>query len=280
MRSSKSRSRNKSNRQRTLGNVVNRVFDSSGPEGKVRGTPQQIIEKYLTLARDAQLSNDRVAEQSFLQHAEHYTRMLGEAQREQAERQAQNPQGQPHQRQYGDDERDNGNNNGRGGNQQPYGGGYRNDQQPRNDRADDGDEGETRPSNFQPREPQHQQPRAPRDEQQHQQRAPREDAPQHQPRAPRPSRDEAPQPQLQLQPEALPDAMSASDEADSGLVETPESQPKPKRPRAPRKPAVVAEAGEAPAGEAKAPRASRGRRKAEPKDEAAPANTGETDPAA
>lgn len=87
MRSSKSRSRNKSNRQRTLGNVVNRVFDSSGPEGKVRGTPQQIIEKYLTLARDAQLSNDRVAEQSFLQHAEHYTRMLGEAQREQAERQ-------------------------------------------------------------------------------------------------------------------------------------------------------------------------------------------------
>ena len=38
------------------------------------------------MARDAQLSNDRVAEQSFLQHAEHYTRLLGEAQREQAER--------------------------------------------------------------------------------------------------------------------------------------------------------------------------------------------------
>jgi len=82
MRSSKSRSRSKSNRQRSLGNVVNRVFDSSGPEGKVRGTPQQIIDKYLMLARDAQLSNDRVAEQNFLQHAEHYTRMLGEAQRE------------------------------------------------------------------------------------------------------------------------------------------------------------------------------------------------------
>ena len=48
----------------------------------MRGTPQQIIEKYLALARDAQLSNDRVAEQAFLQHAEHYTRMLGEAQRE------------------------------------------------------------------------------------------------------------------------------------------------------------------------------------------------------
>lgn len=95
MRSSKSRSRNKSRNPRSLGNVINRVFDSSGPEGKVRGTPQQIIEKYLALARDAQLSNDRVAEQSFLQHAEHYTRLLGEAQREQAERQAQfgGPQG-------------------------------------------------------------------------------------------------------------------------------------------------------------------------------------------
>lgn len=65
-----------------MGNIVNRVFDSSGPEGKVRGTPQQIIEKYLILARDAQLSNDRVAAEAFQQHAEHYTRMLGEAQRE------------------------------------------------------------------------------------------------------------------------------------------------------------------------------------------------------
>lgn len=108
MRSSKSRSRNKSNRQRTLGNVVNRVFDSSGPEGKVRGTPQQIIDKYLALARDAQLSSDRVAEQSFLQHAEHYTRMLGEAQREMAERQVQQrPEGdeQPRERVDRDDRR-------------------------------------------------------------------------------------------------------------------------------------------------------------------------------
>ena len=94
MRSSKSRSRSKSNRQRSLGNIVNRVFDSSGPESKVRGTPQQIIDKYLALARDAQLSNDRVAEQNFLQHAEHYTRMLGEAQREmQREQDARQAQG-------------------------------------------------------------------------------------------------------------------------------------------------------------------------------------------
>ncbi len=97
MRSSKSRSRSKSNRNRSVGNVVNRVFDSSGPEGKVRGTPQQIIDKYNQLARDAQLSNDRVATENFQQHAEHYLRMLAEAQREQAERQAQNQQNQQNQ---------------------------------------------------------------------------------------------------------------------------------------------------------------------------------------
>lgn len=84
MRSSKSRSRSKTNRPRTLGNIINRVFDSSGPEGKVRGTPQQIIEKYQMLARDAQLSNDRVAAENFSQHAEHYTRLLAEATREMA----------------------------------------------------------------------------------------------------------------------------------------------------------------------------------------------------
>ena len=85
MKSSRSRSRSKGNRNRTGnqgGNVVNRVFDSSGPDGKVRGTPQQIIEKYNQLARDAQLSNDRVAAENFQQHAEHYTRLLSEAQRE------------------------------------------------------------------------------------------------------------------------------------------------------------------------------------------------------
>ena len=85
MRSPKSRSRSKQNRNnnRSVGNVLNRVFDSSGPEGKVRGTPQQIIDKYNQLARDAQLSNDRVATENFQQHAEHYLRLLANAQKEQ-----------------------------------------------------------------------------------------------------------------------------------------------------------------------------------------------------
>lgn len=61
------------------GNVVNRVFESAGPDGKVRGTPQQIVDKYLSLARDAQTSGDRVMAENFLQHAEHYQRILLEA---------------------------------------------------------------------------------------------------------------------------------------------------------------------------------------------------------
>ncbi len=90
--SNKSRSRNKGGNRRqntnNNANIVNRVFDSAGPEGKVRGTPQQIVEKYSQLARDAQLSGDRVAAESFMQHSEHYSRMLAVAQREQAEKQA------------------------------------------------------------------------------------------------------------------------------------------------------------------------------------------------
>ena len=91
MRSPKSRSRSKQNRNnnRSVGNVLNRVFDSSGPEGKVRGTPQQIIDKYNQLARDAQLANDRVATENFQQHAEHYLRLLAHAQKEQDARREQ-----------------------------------------------------------------------------------------------------------------------------------------------------------------------------------------------
>ncbi len=99
MRSAKSRSRNKSNRNRSVGNITNRVFESSGPEGKVRGTPAQIIEKYNQLARDAQLANDPVAAENFRQHAEHYTRLLSEAQREiEARREQQEAQQRERQR--------------------------------------------------------------------------------------------------------------------------------------------------------------------------------------
>ncbi len=92
MRSSnKSRPRNRnnnsnSNRRSNSANIVNRVFDSNGPEGKVRGTPQQIVDKYQSLAQDATLAGDRINAENFLQHSEHYSRLLSEAQNEINER--------------------------------------------------------------------------------------------------------------------------------------------------------------------------------------------------
>ncbi len=83
----KNNNRNKNNNRDS--HSPNRVYESAGPEGKVRGTPQQIIDKYQALARDYQLSGDRVMAENFLQHAEHYTRILIAAQEAQAERQAQ-----------------------------------------------------------------------------------------------------------------------------------------------------------------------------------------------
>lgn len=51
-------------------------FESNGPEVKVRGNAQQVVEKYLTLARDASLAGDRIIAESYFQHAEHYYRLM------------------------------------------------------------------------------------------------------------------------------------------------------------------------------------------------------------
>jgi len=54
----------------------NHVFDSNGPDMRVRGTAQQLFEKYLQLGRDATSSGDRVMAEGYFQHAEHYFRIL------------------------------------------------------------------------------------------------------------------------------------------------------------------------------------------------------------
>ena len=79
---SRNRGRNANRRGNNGGSIINRVFESAGPDGKVRGTPQQIIDKYISLAHDSQLSGDRVSAENFQQHAEHYSRILSEAQKE------------------------------------------------------------------------------------------------------------------------------------------------------------------------------------------------------
>lgn len=56
---------------------ANRAFDSNGPDGvKVRGNAQHVFEKYQQLARDASSGGDRVLAENYLQHAEHYFRLL------------------------------------------------------------------------------------------------------------------------------------------------------------------------------------------------------------
>lgn len=52
------------------------VFDSNGPDVRIRGTAFQIVDKYMTLAKDAAASGDRVLAENYLQHAEHYQRMV------------------------------------------------------------------------------------------------------------------------------------------------------------------------------------------------------------
>ena len=87
-------------------------FDSNGPEGRVRGNAQQVYEKYLALARDAQVSGDRVLAEAFQQHAEHYYRVMSDStdpdQRPREHQQGQSQQGQSQQGQYQRDDEDEG----------------------------------------------------------------------------------------------------------------------------------------------------------------------------
>jgi hypothetical protein len=67
-------------RNRKSQNPMTRVFESNGPDVKIRGTPSHVAEKYLQLARDAQTSGDPVAAENYFQHAEHYFRLIAAAQ--------------------------------------------------------------------------------------------------------------------------------------------------------------------------------------------------------
>ena len=74
-------------------NPLTRSYESNGPDVKIRGTAHHVAEKYLQLARDAQSSGDPVMAESYLQHAEHYFRIIAAAQ--QAQQQAQTGYARP-----------------------------------------------------------------------------------------------------------------------------------------------------------------------------------------
>jgi hypothetical protein len=67
----------------------NRTYDSNGPEVKIRGSATHVYEKYLQLARDANSTGDRVMAENYLQHAEHYYRIVAATQAQMAQYQAQ-----------------------------------------------------------------------------------------------------------------------------------------------------------------------------------------------
>ena len=70
--SRRSRGRGNGKRQPRGSNQI----DSHGPEVRVRGTAQQVFDKYLALGRDATSTGDRIVAENMFQHAEHYSRIL------------------------------------------------------------------------------------------------------------------------------------------------------------------------------------------------------------
>src|SRR6202453_1183286 len=75
-------------------NPLTRSYESNGPDVKIRGNAHHIAEKYLQLSRDAHTSGDPVAAENYLQHAEHYYRLIAAAQAAQLAAQGRAP-GEP-----------------------------------------------------------------------------------------------------------------------------------------------------------------------------------------
>ncbi|HET7804155.1 MAG TPA: DUF4167 domain-containing protein [Pseudolabrys sp.] len=146
MRNGQKRMRGRGNHRKSQ-NPLTRVYESNGPDVKIRGTASHIAEKYIQLARDAQGSGDPVAAENYYQHAEHYFRLIAAAQEQFRQQNPYYNQQQPHQQ-----------------------GGAPGGQPQAGDDAFDGDDddnqsfmGQQEPS-YAPREPQ-QQPYLPRDAQ-------------------------------------------------------------------------------------------------------------------
>ncbi|HHK73729.1 MAG TPA: DUF4167 domain-containing protein [Rhizobiales bacterium] len=99
MRQGQHSRRPRSRGRRQQQNTANRVYDSNGPDVRVRGTASTVAEKYISLSRDAFSMGDRVKAENYLQHAEHYLRIQAEAreakQQAQQAHQAQQAQQQP-----------------------------------------------------------------------------------------------------------------------------------------------------------------------------------------
>lgn len=109
MRPSNQKSRSRG-RGRKPQNPMSRNFESNGPDVKIRGNAGHIAEKYSTLARDALSNGDRVIAENYLQHAEHYNRIVAAAQQQSDERAAEIAEKrQPEQEEFDEDDSENNN---------------------------------------------------------------------------------------------------------------------------------------------------------------------------
>ena len=100
MKRSRGRNRRSGGNPQNAFNNPNRHYESVGPDVKIRGSAQQVLEKYLQYARDAQTSGDRILSEAYFQFAEHYQRIVAKQQEVRVQQQNQN------QNRHGGDRRD------------------------------------------------------------------------------------------------------------------------------------------------------------------------------
>jgi hypothetical protein len=99
------------NNNRRGQNPLTRVYESNGPDVKIRGTASHVADKYMQLARDAQSSGDPVAAENYYQHAEHYFRLIAAAQEQFRQNNPYDRDNEPRESNYEDNDED--------GNEQP-----------------------------------------------------------------------------------------------------------------------------------------------------------------
>src|ERR1700709_1713125 len=174
---------NNNNNNRRGQNPMTRVFESNGPDIKIRGTASHVAEKYVQLARDARSSGDPVAAENYYQHAEHYFRLIAAAQEQFRQNQPQpRTENEMPSTDEGEDEGESFSNFG----QEP---GFA-PQQPQPFVPRENNQRDHTQRDFQPREGQPYRDQQPRE--------------QHQPREHREPREHRPQPQYQPQPQPQP----------------------------------------------------------------------------
>jgi hypothetical protein len=177
-------------------NPLTRVYESNGPDVKIRGTASHVAEKYVQLARDATTSGDPVTAENYHQHAEHYLRLIAAAQEQFRQ---QNPYYRPEAGEAQADNRDDNFDDGDDGMDQPMQG------QPMQGQPNSGNQPPYPPRDSQPPyPPRDSQGYGGRDQQPHQQHRPQHQHHQQQPQHQQPQQ----QPQQNFQPAIQPAAVA------------------------------------------------------------------------